>query len=37
LKALEDMVGDAPPSKVALCIQSISFTPVPLIREATGL
>jgi hypothetical protein len=37
LGAIKNMVGNARPSKVALCIQSISFTPVPLIRTAAGL
>ena len=37
LGAIKNMVGNARPSTVALCIQSISFTPVPLIRTAAGL
>jgi Family of unknown function (DUF6492) len=37
LEALKNMVGNALPCKVALCIQSISSTPVPLIRKVAGL
>jgi hypothetical protein len=37
LAALTDLVANTRPSKVALCIQSFSSTPVPLIREVTGL
>jgi hypothetical protein len=34
---LAAMVGRAPPSKVALCIESFSHTPVSLIRGVAGL
>jgi len=37
LAALADLVANTRPSKVALCIQSFSSTPVLLIREVTGL
>ena len=35
--ALTAMVNNTPDSKVALCIESFSLTPVSIIRDAVGL